>query len=94
MIEKDGIEWQMWKDAFNIRAELTPPPKYSESGEYWGQALEKLHEGFNQYEHTHLKELAENVFLGILLQLEEESKRQEQIESIVQETAERLKIGF
>lgn len=82
MIDKNSKEWELWKDAYNLRSELTPPPKYSESDIYWGQTLEKIREGFNRYKDTNLKALAQEVYLGILLQLEEESKASDRAESI------------
>lgn len=94
MIEKNSIEWELWKDAYNLRSELTPPPRYSESDNYWGQALEKIREGYNKYKDTNLKALAQEIYFGILQQLEDESKAQEKIESIVNSVAEGLKIGF
>ena len=90
MIEKNSLEWELWKDAYKVRDELTPPPSYSQSGDYWKEALEKANEGNNKYKDTYLKALSENIFMGIILQLEEESKVKEQVQSIIKGVADKL----
>ena len=90
MIDKNSLEWELWKDAYKVRDELTPPPEYSQSGDYWKEALEKTNEANNKYKDTYLKALSENIFMGIILQLEEESKAKEQIQSIIKGVAEKL----
>lgn len=73
MIQKDSIEWQLWKDAYSIKAELTPPPKYSESDAYWRTVLDKTNEVYEAYKDTPCKMLAQHICTGIILQLEQES---------------------
>ena len=78
MIAKDSLEFKLWRDAFNIKAELTPAPPYSESQTYWAKVMERTRAGNDAYRNTHLQALAEHIFLGIILQLENESKSSEQ----------------
>lgn len=90
MIEKNSKEWELWKDAYNLKNELTPPPDYSKSDNYWKEVLEKVHNAYNRYKDTYLKTLAEHLYLGIILQLEQESIAKGQAQSLINGVAEKL----
>lgn len=92
MIDKDGLEWQLWKDAFNVRAELTLAPEYEKSDAYWKQVLDKIHEAHDRYADTHLKILSEYIFLGILFQLEQESKNKAAVKDLIQKVSDKLSL--
>lgn len=91
MIAKEDLEWQLWKDAFTVRSELTPPPKYSESNAFWVTAREKINAAHEKYQGTYLNLLSEHIFFGILMQLEQESKAKEKIDNLAMETANKLR---
>lgn len=96
MIKKDSLEWNLWNDVYNFRSMFTPPPKYSESGEYWKDIVHNAHIYHNKYEDTDLKLLSQQIFLGIILQLEYESKKAEETEKpqdLIKELAEKLSIN-
>ena len=92
MIDKDSLEWQLWKDAYNVRAELTPAPEYEKSGDYWKEVLDKIHECHAKYSDSHLRILADNIFLGVLLQFEQESKDREKVQDMIREVADKLSL--
>ena len=91
MIEKNSIEWELWKDAYNLRSELTPPPDYNETtSEYWAEVLEEIHKSYDKYKDTYLKELATYIHIGILLQIEQESLSKGAAQELIRGVAEKL----
>jgi len=91
MIEKDSIEFNLWADAYKLKAELTPPPDYEKTdNEYWGQVLEKVHKSLDRYKDTYVKILAEHIFLGVLLQIEQESIARAAAEGLIKSVADKL----
>lgn len=92
MIDRNSKEWELWKDAYNIKSELSPPPEYSQSGDYWRKALDKVNEGYTKYKGSETEVLAEHIFLGIILQLERESQDLERVQGIIKGVADKLTI--
>ena len=95
MIQKDSTEWNLWKDVFEFRNRFTPPPRYSESGEYWKDIMHNAHIIQDKYNDTDLELLSIQLFLGVILQLEYESKKIEETEKpqdLIKELAEKLNI--
>lgn len=91
MIEKDSLEFNLWAEAYKLKAELTPPPDYDKTdNEYWRQVLEKIHKSVDRYKDTYVKILAENIYLGVLLQLEQESINRAAAEGIIKSVADKL----
>lgn len=91
MIEKDSLEFNLWAEAYKLKAELTPPPDYDKTdNEYWRQVLDKIHTKVDKYKDTYVKILAEHIYLGVLLQLEQESINRAAAEGIIKSVADKL----
>lgn len=93
MIEKNSLEFALWKDAYNFRNSLTPAPRYSDSDAFWKKVMDTANGYNNKYKDTALKILAEHLFLGGVLQLEYESKQAEQTRDLIKELADKLSIN-
>ena len=83
MIEKNSIEFKLWADAYKLKAELSPPP-CPVTNEYWQMVREKTAAGYDVYRQTPCKVLAEHLYLGIILQLEQESLTQKGADNGIQ----------
>ncbi len=91
MIDRNGKEWQLWKDAYKVREELTPPPPHNEDNKtYWERVVDRTNDTYNAYKESSIGTLAQYIFMGIREQLLAESKEQERIHGLIEGVKERL----